>query len=352
MLNFQITACLSDQTSSATRRALIRRWVQEKMVCPEAHSAVKATITAVSFAIFIGITYGFSMDLFSMLIPDIYNSIGLTYVEIGAIAGAARFGFFAASLFAGALASRIGPGRVILGSVILSILAQVGMSVAHASWLVLVLALILGVCSSAVYMPMVAVVGKVIAFRHRARAFGVISSGQSYAVFFCGFFVPPVLAAAGWREVWQLVSTIGLLVTALAATLLVYYKIVERKCRTQTSSSNQTPHPPFRAICTPPALMVWLLMLLSGLATYPFQTYLSPYVREELRMPVEVAGNMWAAIGFVGMWGGFLMGFVADWVGIRAALVLCYLAMLLAASMLYLQAAPFYLVGAAGLYGL
>ena len=63
---------------------------------------------------------------------------------------------------------------------------------------------------------------------------------------------------------------------------------------------------------------------LIGFATFPFQTYLSSYLRTELGFDVQYSAQVWAVIGFVGMFAGLAVGWLSDRTGLRAAMLLVY----------------------------
>jgi len=67
-------------------------------------------------------------------------------------------------------------------------------------------------------------------------------------------------------------------------------------------------------------VIIWGILFLNGLSCIPFQTYLAPYIRDELMFPVDIAGRIWSIIGFVGMGSGLAMGALSDKTGIRFAL--------------------------------
>ena len=319
---------------------------------------LSTVIITIIFSAFIGITYGFSMDLFAMLIPDMMKGIGFNYVETGGIASIARIGFLLASLLAGFAAPRIGAGRTIIVAVLLSVLAQMGMGFSQSVWAVYACAFVLGLCSSLVYVPMVAVVTNTIPFEHRAKVFGIISSGQSYGNFSVGMAIPVLLPIAGWRSIWLVVAGVSATIAVLSVVYLWRNGVIERRVTpadgssTRAEGSASKPKVKFAALLNPQSIMIWLIMLFSGVVTYPFQTYISPYIQDELGLSVNLAGNLWSIIGFVGMWGGFVMGFIADRYGIRTALIICYVAMLFAAILMFFHLDTYSLMAAAALFGL
>jgi predicted MFS family arabinose efflux permease len=92
---------------------------------------------------------------------------------------------------------------------------------------------------------------------------------------------------------------------------------------------------------------MWVVAFLNGLTLLPFQTYLAPFMRDELGISAVTTGWVWSTIGAVGMAAGFLVGWVADQVGVRRALMLCFASACLASACVYHFASDryFYLAG-------
>ena len=103
---------------------------------------------------------------------------------------------------------------------------------------------------------------------------------------------------------------------------------------------------------TPTNIIIWLMLFLNGLSCIPFQTYLAPYIRDELMFPVAIAGEIWSIIGFVGMGGGFAIGALSDKTGIRFALTMTYFFLAVAAVMVCVHAAHYQLIVAGVAFGL
>ncbi len=84
----------------------------------------------------------------------------------------------------------------------------------------------------------------------------------------------------------------------------------------------------------------------------PFQTYLVPFIRDELMFPVKAAGQIWSTIGFIGMGSGFAIGALSDRTGIRFALTLTGSLLALAAVLICLHSAYYQLIIAGIAFGL
>jgi predicted MFS family arabinose efflux permease len=69
----------------------------------------------------------------------------------------------------------------------------------------------------------------------------------------------------------------------------------------------------------------------------PFQTYLVPLMREDFGWPVDLSTRVWSLIGGIGMASGLALGWLADRISIKWAMLLTYV-LLLGAALLALAA--------------
>lgn len=300
-------------------------------------AGVKGGISAIEvtlfFTAFIAAAYGFGIYLFATLAAEMRADLGLDYGAIGLATGIAQGGFLAASLLSGMLAPRIGPMRLILGSVAATASALLLMSrlpVHDPIIMLTALLTIMGAGAAAVWVPMVAIAQAIIPLRHRAKALGLISSGTAYGVFLNGLIIPPLVVAGvdgSWRQVWLVMGGIALLLLVLG-----FWRLRGLGPVTPAPAAATTPHLNRWQILTRPlALLLIATTFLNGLACMPFQTYLAPLLQDDLGQPIAFAGRIWSVIGATGMVGGFLVGLLADRVSIKWAMVMTYLVLSLAA---------------------
>ena len=78
---------------------------------------------------------------------------------------------------------------------------------------------------------------------------------------------------------------------------------------------------------------------MNGFSTMPFQNYLSPYLREELGFTVDFAATVWGVIGFIGMFSGFIVGWMSDKTGVKIALIFTYICIFFSSLILVLYPA-------------
>jgi predicted MFS family arabinose efflux permease len=313
--------------------------------------ALAAIVITVLLTIAIAATYGFGLYLFAQLVTDMRADLGFGYDAVGIITASAQLGFLLFAVIGSWLAPRMGGGAVIAGSLALCGACLVTLPMTDSIIAVGILLTILGGTAASVYVPMVDVVARMIALPHRGKVLGLVASGTSYGVFVNSLLVPVFAGAGNWRGAWFAVG-IGTLTAALA-TLMAFRSLglLNGQSKTAATAAPQTAKgtfATFRLLLAPWVLTIWAITFFNGFSTMPFQNYLSPYLREELGLGVDFAAWVWRVIGIVGMFAGFILGWMSDRTGVRAALLLAYACF--GTSALVLAIAPFdYLPIAAGL---
>ncbi|MDF5890313.1 MFS transporter [Pseudomonas syringae pv. syringae] len=287
-------------------------------------------------------TYGFGIYLFAQLVPDMQASIGFDFSYVGAITASGQFGFLVCALLAAWLTPRVGGGWVIFGSGVVCGVALLLIPLTDNIFVIGALLTLLAGTAATVFVPMVDVISKVVAYRYRGMAMGLVSSGTSYGVFINSLLVPIYAPQGEWKTVWWLV---GLLTVVMAASVFWIFKSAGLFKKEQYSTENSDPatatieFPHRRArffsreseLMKPWVLSIWAMNFLIGFSTFPFQNYLSSYLRTELGFGVEYTAQIWAAVGFVGMFSGLAIGWLSDKTGLRAAMLLVYVCVILAA---------------------
>jgi MFS family permease len=314
----------------------------------------KTVFISFFFTAFIAVTYGFGIYLFAIVVSEMKADIGFDYMVVGIITGSAQIAFLTAALLSGIISPRLGAGRVILGSVVICGACLICLGFVRNIWTIAAMLIILGGCAASVWVPMVEIAGLFIPFEHRSKVLGLMSSGTSYGVFINGLIAPYFITHHHWSDIWLAVGAGTIMITILSVLVLSRFGVFT----TPPSKPEETQkHRGFlsgfnKGFMIFPNFIIWLMLFLNGLSCSPFQTYLAPYILEELNFPVEVAGRIWSIIGFVGMGGGFAIGALSDKTGIRSALTLTYAFLALAAFIVFIHSAQYQLVIAAVSFGL
>jgi predicted MFS family arabinose efflux permease len=268
-------------------------------------------------------TFGFGIYLFAQLVPDMRASLGFDIAYVGTITASGQFGFLLCALLAAWITPRVGGGWVIFGSGVVCAVALLLIPLTHNILLIGTLLTVLAGTAATVFVPMVDVISRTVAYQSRGMAMGLVSSGTSYGVFINSLLVPLYAPQGEWRMVWWIV---GLITVALAVGVMVVFKRARLFVHEKVSApeTEQTAQAGRAALKQPWVLTVWTMNFLLGFSTFPFQNYLSSYLRSELNFDVTYTAHIWASVGFVGMFAGLAVGGLSDRIGLRAAMVLVY----------------------------
>lgn len=275
-----------------------------------------AWIVTLLFTGVIAATYAFGVYLFPSLIPDMRQSLGLSYAEVGQIAAARQVAFLMMALASAAAVLRFGAGMVILGSVLLCGVALCGLGMVNNASMAAGLLVVLNACAASAWIPMVSLVARVVSYQHQGKAIGLIASGTNYGLCLNGILVPALLADFGWRSIWLAAGIITLVLSGL-----VWWTLARAFLLTGAISEPVHSAVRWRVAVERRYLVVFGLAFLGGLAGVPFANYLSAYLRDDLHLSIEIAGECWFATGLTGALGGVLLGSIGDKAGLRAALV-------------------------------
>lgn len=316
-------------------------------------NALAGVLITVLLTSFVASTYGFGFYLFSQLVPDMRADLGFDITVVGTITAAGQLGFLAFAVAGAWLAPRIGGGQVVIGSVALCAVCLMLLPTTDSILLIGLLLTILGGTAASVYVPMVEIVSRAIGYAHRGKVLGLVSSGTSYGVFVNSLLVPIFVVGGDWRGVWLTVGA-GTFVVTLIATVTFWKLGLFRRPAAHAAAASGASGGGFLAgigaAMVPWVLIIWAITFLNGFSTLPFQNYLSPYLREELGFSVEFAAFVWGVIGFIGMFAGFVVGWMSDKTGVRLALVLTYLCVVAAATILVLAPTESLVVAAGVLF--
>ena len=266
---------------------------------------------------------GFGRFAYPMLLPNMRGSLGFNYIEMGLLSGAIMMGYLLFSLIGGMLATRFGPKRIVIASLLCGAFSMflIGKSSRFASLLFLTFSM--GGSGAGAHISMTTLPMAWFEEARLGRALGVVTGGTGLGIIVTGLLLPYLLSFLGgeaWRQCWLVLALITLLVAATGGVLLR-----ERPSHMislpRDSSRDQNPIPPagnrkgftLRAIFT--------IYFLFGFAYNIYATYFVAYMVEEVCLTEKAAGNIWAIFGWMCMGSGLIWGFLSDRMGRRKALL-------------------------------
>lgn len=310
----------------------------------------------VLFTSFIAATYGFGVYLFSTVLPDMKAELHFSYTEAGGFISLAQVGFLMAALTSSFLTHKIGAKRLILFSMLTSCVSLLGLIFATERWHIAIFLTTAGAAAAAVWVPMVAVAQNCIPIKHQGKAIGLMSSGTAYGVFVNGLVVPVLLPEYGWRAVWVFAAL-------LACTFFTWGWVRlstlpdDRQADTSNLSASSTENSNERVSIRqlfrqPSVLIILAMMFLNGIACMPAQNYLISYLRDDLGYDLAIAGRAWSTVGLFGMVGGFVMGALADKIGVQKSLTLTYLLLSVATALFLHHGSTYSIYLGAAIFGL
>jgi predicted MFS family arabinose efflux permease len=289
-------------------------------------------VLAIVLTGFVASTYGFGVYLFANLVVDMRRDLGFDYTTVGLITGGAQIGFLLFSSVTSVISRYVAGWKISLASTVMTSLALLGLSISDTIWLSGALLILLGGCSASVYIPLAEIVTKGFSAGLRSRVMGLISSGTSYGVFINGLLVSFLTMHGGWRGIWLTAGLISLTLCVVAWYLLRNLATSEEGDAAGEPGQTSDRHAPWLSRSL---YLTWGIAFLNGMALLPFQTYLAPYLRDELGVSVQDTGFIWTTLGAVGMASGFLLGWLADKAGVRTSLALCFLSAGVAATLMF-----------------
>ncbi|NVZ23658.1 MFS transporter [Pseudomonas costantinii] len=262
-------------------------------------------------------THGFSIFLYSALLPQIRLMFELSYSQAALIAALLQLFYMGASIASGIAAAWVSPRNMVRLTMVLS---PVLLALAVATPWVLPFALCLALvsaCAVSNWNAIAALAREVIPATHRSRVLGLASSGAAFAICLNGLLIA-LLQGLSLRQFWLICAGLTLLVTLL--TLWALAPHAEQAPRSSNPPAFSQVLTQWLRLCLeqPVALQIVLLSGFIGAISGPFLNFLSAFVSDRLHAGAAVTGSMWTLIGIGGVIGGLLLGTLADrWGALR-----------------------------------
>src|SRR4030043_327828 len=308
----------------------------------------------VGVGVFVKMTgLGFGRFSYPMLLPNMRGSLGFNYIERGLLRGAIMLGYLLFSLIGGMLATRFGPKRIVIASLLCGALSMFFISRLSGFSPLLFFSFAMGAGAAGSHISMTTMPMVWFEERRLGRAVGIITGGTGLGIIVRGLLLPYLLFQLGkeaWRQCWFLLALITFLV-AVIGWILLREKPSQITSLPSRLDGNKRSHVSKRESHELTLKAIFIIYLIFGFSYNIYSTYFVAYMVEEIRLTQKTAGDIWAIFGWMCTASGLIWGFLSDRLGRRKALLwnhgIISLSVLL--PLLYYQ--PFFMGFSAFLFG-
>lgn len=266
---------------------------------------------------------GFGRFAYAMLLSPMKESLTFNYSQMGLLSGGILLGYLLFSVIGGMLATRFGPKRVAITSLLCSALSMFALSRLSDFFPLLFFTFTMGAAAAGAHISMTTLPMAWFEKERLGRALGIIQGGTGLGIVVTGFLLPPLLISMGregWRNCWLSMASVTLAVSMAGLVLLKEtpsrsepYPSQALGSRTSAVLPKKNYEMSLRAI-----ILVYSII---GFAYNIYATYFVAFMMEEVRLTAKAAGDIWAVFGWMSMVSGFLWGFLSDRVGRSKALL-------------------------------
>jgi MFS family permease len=265
---------------------------------------------------------GFGRFAYPMLIPSMRGSLGFNYIEMGLLSGAIMLGYLLFSLIGGILATRFGPKRIVIASLLCGALSMFFISRLSGFFPLLFFSFAMGAGGAGAHISMTTLPMAWFEERRLGRALGVVTGGTGLGIIVTGLLLPYLLFHSGkeaWRQCWFLLSFVTFLVAVTGWILLREKPKITILPSSPGGDKEPIPFTGKRKGLTLKA--IFIIYFIFGFAYNIYATYFVAYMVEEIRLTEKTAGNIWAIFGWMCMGSGLIWGLLSDRLGRREALL-------------------------------
>jgi len=266
---------------------------------------------------------GFGRFAYPMLIPNMRGSLGFNYIEMGFLSGAIMLGYLIFSLIGGMLATRFGPKRIVVSSLLCGALSMFAISRLSGFPPLLFFTFAMGAGGAGAHISMTTLPMAWFEERKLGRALGVVTGGTGLGIIITGLLLPTLLFNLGeeaWRQCWLLLALITFLVAVIGWILLREKPDPMTPLQTNTDMDKKSISFAGKG-STLTLKAIFIIYFIFGFAYNIYATYFVAYMVEEIQLSERTAGNIWALFGWMCMVSGLIWGFISDRLGRREALL-------------------------------
>jgi MFS family permease len=266
---------------------------------------------------------GFGRFAYPMLLPNMRASLVFNYIEMGLLSGSIMLGYLLFSLIGGILATRFGPRRIVIASLLCGSISMFFISRLSDFLPLLFFTFAMGGGGAGSHISITTLPMAWFEERRLGRALGIVTGGTGLGIIVTGLLLPHLLSQWGreaWRLCWSVLALITFLVAAIGwillrekPALMTLLPSSAEECKESISSKGEGDRIALHAI--------FIVYFIFGFAYNIYATYFVAYMVEEIGVTEKTAGDIWAIFGWMCMLSGLIWGFLSDRLGRRKALL-------------------------------
>jgi len=266
---------------------------------------------------------GFGRFAYPMLLPNMRASLSFNYSELGLLSGAIMLGYLLFSLIGGLLATRFGPKRIVIASILCSAFSMFFMGRLSGFFPLLFFSFAMGAGAAGSHISITTLPMVWFDEQRLGRAVGIVTGGTGLGIIVTGLLLPYLLFHLGeeaWRQCWSLLALITFSVAVLGSILLR-----EKPGSTAFPAAGVDEEKMSRLFKRQGHKLtlkaIFIIYFIFGFSYNIYATYFVAYMIEEIRLTAKTAGDIWAVFGWMCTGSGLVWGYVSDRLGRRKALL-------------------------------
>lgn len=273
--------------------------------------------------------FGLARYAYSMLLPGMQASLGLSYDRMGFIGTANFAGYLLSVLGTPKVMARLRPRRTAALGLLITALSLVAIGFSSHFLPILVLYALAGAGGGFTNISLMTLVTYWFRSEHRGKAAGLAIAGNGVGIILAGFLIPALnrsLGPEGWRSGWITLGGISLAVSLCAAALLRNHpselglEPVGKMSQTAPERFVHREREGDAAIL----IRLGLLYLVFGVTFMVYGTFIVTTMVREYGLPEARAGLYWSWVGFFSFFSGIGFGTLSDRIGRKRGLALVF----------------------------
>jgi MFS family permease len=154
---------------------------------------------------------GFGRFAYPVLIPGMRESPGFNYVEMGFLSGAIMLGYLLFSLIGGILATRFGPKKIVIASLLCGSLSMFSIGTLSGFFSLAFFAFAMGAGGAGAHISMTTLPMAWFEEKRLGKALEVVTEGTGLGIIVASLLLPYLLSNLGketWRQCWLILALI------------------------------------------------------------------------------------------------------------------------------------------------